>query len=70
MSLPSSYKNFVDSFVVGKDSLTLEEVKVTLHIKELRQKATGDNEKNDSALLVKSRKLKKKKGFNKGNNIG
>ena len=31
VSLPSSFENFVESFVVGKDSLTLEEVKVALH---------------------------------------
>ena len=30
VSLPSSYENFVESFVVGKDSLTLEEVKAAL----------------------------------------
>ena len=68
VSLPSSYENFVESFVVGKDSLTLEEVKAALHTKELRQRAIGDNRKSDNGLFVKSEKLKKKKGFNKGNN--
>ena len=43
VSLPSSYENFVESFVVGKDSLTLEEVKATLHTRKFRQKAIGDN---------------------------
>ena len=61
VSLPSNYENFVESFVVGKNSLTLEEVKVALHTKELRQKAIGDNEESDSGLLVKSGKSKKKK---------
>ena len=32
VSLPNSYENFVESFVVGKDSLTLEEVKAALYI--------------------------------------
>ena len=70
VSLPSSYENFVESFVVGKDSLTLEEVKAALHTRELRQKAIGDNGDSGSGLFVKSGKSKKKKGVNKGNNTG
>ena len=35
VSLPSSYENFFESFVVGKDSLTIKEVKATLYIREL-----------------------------------
>ena len=34
--LPSSYENFVESFVVGKDSLTLEEVKAALQTRQIR----------------------------------
>ncbi|KAL9242034.1 hypothetical protein vseg_016079 [Gypsophila vaccaria] len=36
VSLPNSYENFVESFVVGKETLTLEEVKSALHTRELR----------------------------------
>ena len=32
--LLSNYKNFVESFVLGKDSIILEEVKPTLYIRE------------------------------------
>ena len=70
MSLSSSCENFVESFVVGKDSLTLEEVKAALDIRELRQKVIGDNGESGNGLFVKSRKSKKKKSFNKGNNTG
>ena len=35
VSLPNSYENFVESFVVGKDPLILEEVKVALYTREL-----------------------------------
>ena len=66
--LPSSYENFVESFVVGKDSLTLEEVNAALHTRERRQKGIGDNGESSSGLFVKSEKYKKKKGVNKGNN--
>ena len=68
ISLRSSYENFVEPFVVGKDSQTLEEVNAALHTRELHQKAIGDNGENDSALLVKFEKSKKRKRFNKGNN--
>ena len=70
VSLSSSFENFVESFVVCEDSLTLEEVKATLHTRELFQKAIGDNEESGSGLFVKSGKSKKKMGFNKGNNTG
>ena len=38
MSLLSSFENFVESFVVVKDSPKLEEVKATLHTRKHRQK--------------------------------
>ena len=34
-SLPPSYENFVSSLSIGKDSITLEEVKPSLYSKEL-----------------------------------
>ena len=65
VSLPSSFKNFVESFVVGKDSLTLEEVKVVLYTRELRQNATGDNRDCGSWLMVRSGKnFRRKKRYN------
>ena len=41
VSLPPSYENFVQSFIVGKDTVSLEEVRSSLHSKELRHKAAG-----------------------------
>ncbi|GKG28481.1 hypothetical protein Tco_0406808, partial [Tanacetum coccineum] len=41
VSLPPSFKSFVSSFVVGKDTITLEDVRSSLHLKELRQQASG-----------------------------
>ena len=70
VSLPSSYENFIESFLVGKDSLTLEEVKAVLHTGELHQNAIGDNGESGSGLFIKSGKSKKRKGLNKGNNTG
>ena len=69
VSLLSSFENFLKSFVVSKDSLTLEEVKATLDTRELRRKAIGDNGESSSGLFFESGKLKRK-GFNKGNNTG
>lgn len=46
VSLPQSNENFVESFVVGTNSLTLKEVKTTLQTRKLRQKAIGDNGDN------------------------
>ena len=37
VSLLSSFENFVESFTVYKDSLTIEEVNIALHTRELRQ---------------------------------
>ena len=38
--------------MVGKDSLTLEEVKATLYTRALRQKQTCDNRDYDMGLLL------------------
>jgi hypothetical protein len=35
-SLPLSYENFVQSFIVGRDCITLEEVCFSLHSRKLR----------------------------------
>ena len=37
-----SFQNSYENFVVGKDSLTLEEAKAALYTRELRQKAIGE----------------------------
>ncbi|KAL6566875.1 hypothetical protein OROMI_015279 [Orobanche minor] len=40
-SMALSYENFVQSFIIGKDSVSLEEVRSSLHTRELRHKASG-----------------------------
>ena len=49
-------------------TLTLEDVKATFYTRELRQKATDDNENYGSGLVVRSgRNSRKKKGSNNSN---
>ncbi|KAJ4718647.1 Retrovirus-related Pol polyprotein from transposon TNT 1-94 [Melia azedarach] len=54
VSLPLSYENFVQSFIVGKDTVSLEEVRSSLHTRELRHKATGTGADNQAVGLVAS----------------
>ena len=67
-SLPLSYENFVSSISVGKESLTLEEVKSSLFSRELRMKASGIGDDNQaSGLFAKTNNNNngKKKGKGK-----
>ncbi|KAG6433735.1 hypothetical protein SASPL_105350 [Salvia splendens] len=41
VSLPESYENFVESFMNGKETLSLEDVRSALYIREDRQQATS-----------------------------
>ncbi|GJX52020.1 hypothetical protein Tco_0280389 [Tanacetum coccineum] len=50
VSLPPSFKSFVSSFVVGKDTITLEDVRTSLHSRELHQQALGSGYDADEAL--------------------
>nr|KYP69065.1 Retrovirus-related Pol polyprotein from transposon TNT 1-94 [Cajanus cajan] len=75
-SLPPSYESFVNSLSVGKDFITLEEVKSSLHLRDLRHKASASiEEPNGIGLVVtnlsKNSKKKKDKGKkkSKGNHI-
>ncbi|KAJ4704466.1 Retrovirus-related Pol polyprotein from transposon TNT 1-94 [Melia azedarach] len=54
VSLPLSYKNFVQSFIVGKDTMSPGEVRSSLHTRELCHKATGTGADNQAARLVTS----------------
>lgn len=54
VSLPLSYENFVQSFIVGKDTVSLEEVRSSLHTRELRHKAAGTGLGNHATGLVAS----------------
>ncbi|GJU78110.1 hypothetical protein Tco_1275180 [Tanacetum coccineum] len=37
VSLPHSFESFVNSFVVDKDTITLEDIRSSLHSRELHQ---------------------------------
>ncbi|CAL1356411.1 unnamed protein product [Linum trigynum] len=66
VSLPSSYENFVDSFIAGKESVSLEDVRYALHTREIIHKASGSGTGGEaSGLAVTGGKGKKKSG--KGN---
>ncbi|KAL6195183.1 hypothetical protein ACLB2K_030803 [Fragaria x ananassa] len=54
VSLPLLYENFVDSFIGGRDTVTLEEVRSSLHTREMRHKATGTSSDSQAAGLVAS----------------
>ena len=42
----------MDSFIVGKDSVSLEEVRSFLHTREVHHKAFGSSTKNQASGLV------------------
>ena len=74
VSLPKSFENFVQSFIVGKDTVRLEEVRSALHSRELRHKASNSGTDNQaSGLFVggvkghgNKRKSKDRKSFPRG----
>nr|KYP59893.1 Retrovirus-related Pol polyprotein from transposon TNT 1-94 [Cajanus cajan] len=51
-SLPPSYESFVNSLSVGKECITMEEVKSSLHSRELRFKASANSEGVNGAGLL------------------
>ncbi|GJX14326.1 hypothetical protein Tco_0206084 [Tanacetum coccineum] len=40
VSLPPLFESFVSSFVIGKDTITMEDVRSSFHSRELRQQAS------------------------------
>ncbi|GJX46602.1 hypothetical protein Tco_0271792 [Tanacetum coccineum] len=50
VSLPPSFENFMNSFVVGKNTITLEDVRSSLHSRELRHQASGTLESQPVGL--------------------
>ncbi|GKA67304.1 retrovirus-related pol polyprotein from transposon TNT 1-94 [Tanacetum coccineum] len=55
MSLPSSYKNFVEALLYRKESLTIEDVLATLNSKELKKRTKGTKEEFGNGLYVRGR---------------
>lgn len=52
VSLPLSFEKFVQSFVVGKDIVSLEEVRSAMHTRELRHKASNITDNKAAGLVV------------------
>ncbi|GJW16056.1 zinc finger, CCHC-type containing protein [Tanacetum coccineum] len=52
-SLPSSYENFVETLLYGRESLTMEDVLATLNSKELKKRTEGTKEESGDGLYVK-----------------
>ncbi|GKD44413.1 hypothetical protein Tco_1269058 [Tanacetum coccineum] len=52
-SLPSSYKNFVETLLYGRESLTMEDVLSTLNSRDLMKISEGTKEETGDGLYVK-----------------
>ncbi|GJR18915.1 hypothetical protein Tco_0967442 [Tanacetum coccineum] len=54
-SLPSSYENFMETLLYGRESLTMEDVLATLNSKELKKRTEGTKEEVGDKLYVRGR---------------
>ncbi|GJR61334.1 ribonuclease H-like domain-containing protein [Tanacetum coccineum] len=54
-SLPSSYKNFMETLFYGRESLTMEDVLATLNSRELKKRTEGTKEETGDGLYVRER---------------
>nr|GEW46306.1 retrovirus-related Pol polyprotein from transposon TNT 1-94 [Tanacetum cinerariifolium] len=52
LSLSLAFESIVNSFVIGKDTITLEDVRSSLHLRELRQQASGSGYDSQSMVLL------------------
>ncbi|CAL1380356.1 unnamed protein product [Linum trigynum] len=67
VSLPQSYENFFDSFIAGKDSLSLEDVRSDLNTREVRHKASDSGSKNQTSGLAATSSRRQQSGNRKAN---
>ncbi|GJW89309.1 zinc finger, CCHC-type containing protein [Tanacetum coccineum] len=54
-SLPSSYENFVETLLYGRESLTMEDVLATLNSRGLKKRTEGTKEETGDELYVRGR---------------
>nr|GEV48792.1 retrovirus-related Pol polyprotein from transposon TNT 1-94 [Tanacetum cinerariifolium] len=54
-SLPSSYENFVETLLYGRESLKMKDVMATLNSRELKKRTKGTKEETDDRLYVRGR---------------
>nr|GFA17578.1 retrovirus-related Pol polyprotein from transposon TNT 1-94 [Tanacetum cinerariifolium] len=52
-SLPSSYDNFVETLLFGREFLTMEDVLTTLNSRELKKRIKGTTEETSDGLYVR-----------------
>lgn len=60
-SLLESYKKFVDALMYGKQTLSLDEVKLALNIRELQEKQRNLDHETSESLTLKGKYDPKKK---------
>ncbi|GJX79003.1 hypothetical protein Tco_0327152 [Tanacetum coccineum] len=53
--LPSSYENFGETLLYGRESLTMEDVLATLNLRELKKRTEGIKEEAGDGLYVRGR---------------
>ncbi|GJW00346.1 retrovirus-related pol polyprotein from transposon TNT 1-94 [Tanacetum coccineum] len=65
-SLSSSYENFVNTLLYGRESLTMEDVLATLNLRELKKRTKGTKEEAGDGLYVMGRSDHSGKAHSRG----
>ncbi|GJT37029.1 hypothetical protein Tco_0936894 [Tanacetum coccineum] len=65
-SLPSSYENFMETLLYGKESLTMEDVLATLNSRKLKKRTEGTKEEAGDGLYVRGRSDHSGKAYSGG----
>nr|GEU40479.1 retrovirus-related Pol polyprotein from transposon TNT 1-94 [Tanacetum cinerariifolium] len=64
--LPSSYENFVETLLYGRESLTIEDVLTTLNLKELKKRTKGTKKEPGDGLYVREKSGHSGKAHSRG----